>query len=464
VITSVGHGFTNGQTITIYGSNSTPSIDGSHVITYISADSYSIPVNCSAGTTTGFAILTSSLKLSNNGAKQNRVNISKPGQVEAVPAYTYFDIGSANFGIQRIIALRDGIFIFKPDGIFRISGEGFSSYTVTLIDSTTALKVPESAVAFNNQVFMFGDQGVAAVTDSGAQIMSIPIESTLLELASEQYTNFASASFGVAYESSRQYMFFTVTDETDTFATQAFIFNSLTKSWTRWVMNRTCGVVSTATNKLLMAEADTGQILIERKSFTNDDYADQQYAVNIVSIDSTTEITLSTTALVDVGMSIRQDGQTSLVTAIDGNVITVDTTSGFDAGAAIVYTPILNTIQWAPIDAENPGILKQFSECSFFFRNAAFRTIDSSFSSNILVDVVDVPLTNLTIRGWGEFGWGEAPWGGALGQPAVIRTYVPPNQQRCSWLTISLSTEEAFTGFSLQGVSLMFTPMTSRIK
>jgi len=169
---------------------------------------------------------------------------------------------------------------------------------------------------------------------------------------------------------------------------------------------------------------------------------------------------------VSVGMTIVQGGGIALITAIAGTVITVGNTTSFTAapGDAFVYQPILNTITWAPIDCENPGILKQFSEVSFFFRNAAFTSIDAIFQSNLLVEEATVTVTNNSQEGWGEFGWGLVPWGGVLGGQAVLRTYVPRNQQRCSWLTISLSTEESFTGFSLQGLSLVFSPMTSRIK
>lgn len=401
---------------------------------------------------------------SNNDEKQNRVAISKPGQVEAVPGYTYFDIGSANFPIQRVVALRDGIFFFKTDGVYRLSGETFSSFTVSLVDNTVTLQVPESAVPFNNQVFCFTTQGICAVTDSGIQIMSVPIENTLLELSSSQYVNFDTASFGVAYESARLYLFFTVTEETDQFATQAFVYNSLTDSWARWVMNRTCGVVNTAVNKLFMGQADTGQIMVERKTYTNADFADEQYAVTIDSVDSATEVTLADASDVAVGMTLVQGARKALILEINSDTLTLSSASGLTADAAIVYTPILNRLQWAPIDAENPGILKQFSELSLFFRNAAFAEIDAIFSTNISLGNFTVPIVNNSTQGWGQLPWGSFPWGSPRGGQNTLRTYVPRDKQRASWLKLTLQTEEAFTGFSLQGVSLIYNQMSSRFR
>lgn len=465
VITTNGnHGLTTGDIVYIFNTNSTPLIDGQHEVTVLSPTTFSVPVNVSSGGNSGFFILNDDFAVSENDARQNRVAISKPGQVEAVPTYTYFDIGSANFPIQRVVALRDGIFFFKNDGVFRLSGESFSNFTVTLIDNTVALKVPESAVPFNNQVFCFTTQGVCAVTDSGVQIISVPIEDELLELSSEQYVNFTSASFGVAYESARLYMFFTVTEEEDEFATQAFVYNSLTDSWTRWPMSRTCGVVNTAINKLFMAKPNSGQVLIERKSFTNDDYADEQYEITISSVDSLSQVTIVSATNVLAGMTLVQGPRRTLIEEVNGFVLTLTPVNGLEVGTADVYTPIENTLEWLPIDAENPGILKQFSEISLFFKNAAFSEILATFATNISTGEETIALSNGSSPGFGDLPWGQGPWGGALGGSAVLRTYVPREKQRGVWIIIRLETNEAFTGFSLQGISLMLNQMSSRFR
>lgn len=463
VVTSKNHGLTTGQTITIYGSNSTPTVNGDRVVTVLTANTFSVPVNVTIVGTTGYWVLKELVIQSNNEERQNRVAISKPGQVEAVPIYTFFDIGSANFPIQRVVALRDGIFFFKLDGIYRLSGENFQSYTVNLVDNTVILKAPESAVPFNNQVFCFTTQGICAVTDSGVQIMSVPIERDLLKLSSEQFTYFASASFGVAYESARQYLFYTVTSEADQFATQAFIYNSLTDTWTQWRMDRTCGVVNSTVNKLFMAQTDTGQILIERKNYTNSDYADEQYDVIIDSVDSATQITLDDATLVEIGMTLGQGAHKTIITDVTGDILTVVASEGFIVDDAIVYTPIDNYILWAPIDAENPGVLKQFSEITLLFRNAAFSEIEAGFESEISTGLYTVDIeSSVSESAWGLFPWGDLPWGGENGGTNVLRTYVPRPAQRGAWLMLSLRTQEAFQGFSLQGVSIIYNTMSSR--
>lgn len=465
VISTVGnHGLTTGDVITISGSNCIPSINGNRIVTVLTSTTFSIPVAVTVAGTAGSFFLKSTSVFSDNELKENRVYVSKPSQVESVPVYRYFDIGSANFPIQRVVALRDGIFFFKTDGIYRISGETFESFVVTLVDNTVILKVPESAVAFNNQVYCFTTQGICAVTDAGVKLISVPIENTLLEISSDQYVNFAKVSFGLAYESARLYLFFTLSETTDTYANQAFVYNSLTDSWTRWIMDRTCGVVNSAVDKLFMAHPDTGQVLVERKSNTNDDYADEQYSVVISAVNSDTQLTLTDASNVIPGMTIVRNDKQAYVVSKSSNTVFIEKTAGFTTGAAIVYTPIENSITWAPIDCENPGILKQFSEISLFFKNAAFKEIEASFATNIVTEQTIVIQNNAAQDSWDSFGWGNHPWGGVSGGQAVLRTYVPRDQQRGSWMYLGLSTAQAFTAFSLQGVSVMFNTMSSRQK
>lgn len=53
VVTSIGHGLQTGETIYIRGSNSTPTIDGERVVTRISRDTFSVPVNVTVAGTAG---------------------------------------------------------------------------------------------------------------------------------------------------------------------------------------------------------------------------------------------------------------------------------------------------------------------------------------------------------------------------------------------------------------------------
>ena len=66
--------------------------------------------------------------------------------------------------------------------------------------------------------------------------------------------------------------------------------------------------------------------------------------------------------------------------------------------------------------------------------------------------------------GWGNFAWGTQPWGGVLGGMQPIRAYVTPNQSRGSWLNVGLTSNQAFTSFSLQGISLIIEQVSERFR
>lgn len=191
---------------------------------------------------------------STNDSKPNGVFISKALQPEAVPVFSFLSAGSANKEIKRINVLKDSMIIWKDDGIFRLTGEGFGNFTIQEFEPSTKLLVINSAVVLNNRVFAYTTQGIVAVSDSGTEIISRPIEGTLLRLAT--YPAFSTASFGIAYESDRKYIFFTVTKPTDAVATQAFIYNYLTNAWTRWdefeIEQITAGIVNPANDKLYL--------------------------------------------------------------------------------------------------------------------------------------------------------------------------------------------------------------------
>jgi hypothetical protein len=130
------------------------------------------PVLSSSGTNNG----------SSNDENPNRVYYSKLQQPEAVPILNYVDAGSRANEILRIIPLRDSVFIIKEDGVYRIIGEDPSSLRVSLFDNTIKLLSIESAVEMNNQIYCYTDQGIAAISDNGVEVVSRPIEDQIQQI------------------------------------------------------------------------------------------------------------------------------------------------------------------------------------------------------------------------------------------------------------------------------------------
>lgn len=305
VTTASPHNFSTGDTVIINSTDSTPVINGDYTITVLSPTTFSVPVNVTVAGTTGNVAGDSTQ--GDNEAFSNRIYYSKFQQPEAVPLVNFIDVGPRDSTIFRIVPLRDGLFVFKEEGVYRISGESATTgFVAVLFDNTTTIKAPDSAVTLNNQIFYFSDNGITSVTDTGSEIISRDIENILLPLVLSP--NFSSASFGVSYESDKSYMFWTIRDLEDTRAQICYRFNYLTRAWTKWEIAKTCGILNSSQDKLYLGAADTNFIEVERKEFRRQDFADREYVrdllVNSV-VDNVVNIGDSTN--VHVGDSLVQE-------------------------------------------------------------------------------------------------------------------------------------------------------------
>lgn len=243
--------------------------------------------------------------ISTNEIRPNRIFYSKFQQPDAVPLANYMDVGPQDREIKRILALRDSLFILKEDGIYRLSGDT-DPFTITPFDFSAQVLAPDTAVVLNNQIYALSTQGVIVITDTGVSVISRPIENQLLQITKNGF-NYKTASFGVSYETDRAYLLWTVTEQSDTVATQCFRYNTFTQSWTRWDNSKSCGIVNFADDKLYLGAGDTNFVERERKSLTRSDYADREYTLQIPlnGVNGTT-VTLSSISNVEIGDALIQ--------------------------------------------------------------------------------------------------------------------------------------------------------------
>lgn len=70
VVTAIGHGLDTGDSITIVGSNSTPTIDGTHTVTRVSDDTFTVPINVTVAGTAGYYARTFTHYFPGNGTRE----------------------------------------------------------------------------------------------------------------------------------------------------------------------------------------------------------------------------------------------------------------------------------------------------------------------------------------------------------------------------------------------------------
>jgi hypothetical protein len=237
--------------------------------------------------------------------KKNRLYVSKVQQPEAFPLLQYYAVGAADKAILRVLPLRESLIILKEDGAYRLTGTDPTNFNIDILDSTCLLIGPETAVVLNNQIHCTSNQGVTTINDAGVGVISRPIEDEILPLLS--YSNFAATAFGIAYETARQYILCVPTSVSDTFSKKQHIYNTFTQAWTDWDKQVTCGLVNISDGKLYFGDALSNKITQERRANDYTDFADEEIAVNILSISGAT-LTLDTVDGLLVGDALVQSG------------------------------------------------------------------------------------------------------------------------------------------------------------
>jgi len=415
-----------------------------------------------------------------NDSRPNRIYYSKFNQPEAVPIVNYIEVGSANQPIRRIVPLRDGVMVMKDDGVFRISNAS-PPFTVTPIDYNVRILAANTAAELDNKVYFLSDQGVVALSDSDAQIMSFVLDRTIIENTSpDLFPNLREVAWGIAYQSDRKYILFMPTTGSDEQASQQYVYNHLTQLWTRWTRAATCGIIFKRDGKFYMGAAlgtanDAGDSYVyqERKSFTNNDYADNQYAVtNDATTTAVLEVsnpTLPPNVTIQPGWTVTQASTGNLarivsVTVDEVTTLVLDRIMNWDNSGVTIFTPILSEIQTIQLDCDNPAMNKQFSEIVYIFTEQGFTSLAATISSN----TAGVPILDTLIPtqrgGWGISAWGTSPWGGGISGQGKIRRYCPTAIQRAGWLYLHLVNNECFTSFGFSGLQLFYKNTSTRQK
>ena len=279
--TSTNHGFTaNQQIYTFIKPTSLPIlVSGAKTINTTPANNTFTLLDFS--TTTAYssferAIVFSAEVVSDNSVNPNRIYFSKINQPEAVPLVNFIDIGPRDKAIQRILALRDSLIVLKEDGVYVISGSAAPNFSVRLSDSSALTLAPDTATNLNNLIYVLTSQGVVTVSETGVGVISRNIENKIQEVANAKF-DYKLMSWGMASESDRCYLLWLPEKTTDSFATQAFRYNTFTRTWTRWTKPANCGVVNLVEDKIFLGDAFDGPyVLKERKNFERQDYADRE--------------------------------------------------------------------------------------------------------------------------------------------------------------------------------------------
>ena len=420
--TASAHGLLNGEKVVITNSNPNPSapvtsVDGAHNIIWKSATTFDVdflvPIT-GTGITANFEAAEES-EISSNESQPHRIYYSKYQQPESVPITNFIDVGATDKQILRIFPLRDSLFIFKEDGLFRLSGES-APFSVALFDSSCILIAPDSLSVANNQLYGWTTQGISTITEAGVNIISRPIDTEILKKASSQYTNFKTATWGVGYESDNSYTVYTTNDVTDVYGTIGFRYSNLTNSWTTVDKTTTCGIVNPLDDKLYLGAGDTNYLEKERKEFTRYDYADREISASLGSGSIVGDtLTLSSVSGISAGDVVVQDQTLTtyefnlLLEKLDNDPPFSKTFSPSDVNI-ITNVITINShgfIENDPVVLSSAGTLPDplISENKYFIKNATTNDFQLSFiAGGSPIDLTSTGSGTITInRGYKNY-------------------------------------------------------------
>lgn len=509
ITTAAAHGYSTGNQIFFSWDGRTTASTTSmippnvYTITVTSATTFTFatPAGSSAGVDSAAELARCHLIIetaqSDNDARIDRVFYSLLQEPEGVPLLNYFNIGRSDAEGLAMEKLGDSLFVFKEDGLFRITGGG-GDWQVEEFDPSVRLLAPESISVVNNCIYCLTDQGVVRITESGAQVISREIEN---ELYASVLSNIAVArkeSFGVGYEDDRKYMLWMPSDSTDTKPTQAFVYNMFTKCWTKRTDTANCGLVGrrndvlTDIQKLYTLKNYESWLTRERKTNSARDYADEQ--VNI--FPQLSDTTPGVSGILDMGLgsgiynleyfleeesmvqanSSTNDLKRAFVVDVDWNgspsaglsryiyvetnttnpsegISTTDPVNWGTITSLVLYKNIPHAIKFNPFIGDMLQTRKNFSEIYVSFDQPYFTAAELQFQTDLQTSprLADM-------WGYGYVWWNKFPWalktytGDLIGR--TLRTLVPTASQKCSEMLVMITHSRPFENFAIRGVKL----------
>lgn len=181
-----------------------------------------------------------------NNPALNGLAFSKPLQPHAFPAVNFFQLGRGDAEILRIMPYRDSLFVFKEDGLWRVTGTDFRSFSAQEFDLTFRLQSREALVALDDALYCWGAEGIARITDGGVEYIDAPIRNQVVAVQTAvNISTMRDYAFAVGRPRDGVVHFFYPVSNPGDSATDpdnivpcvwAFTWHARTQTWSLWDM------------------------------------------------------------------------------------------------------------------------------------------------------------------------------------------------------------------------------------
>lgn len=184
-----------------------------------------------------------------------------------------------------------------------------------------------------------------------------------------------------------------------------------------------------------------------------DSFQDIQACFNILVDDLNS--TISTTTFKNYEHVTSSTSFETPVTTINYALkqLQIETVVPFIIGPITVYKAITSTFEYSPISMNDGLSLKHFREATVIYLNKTFSFAQVGFASDLLPEIVTVPVPGFGNGLQGNELNGEGYYGGDSNS-SPFRTYIPLEKARCRFLRISHTHSVAREKYSILGTSL----------
>lgn len=176
-----------------------------------------------------------------NETVYNRIVYSKKDEPEHFPLPYYESVGSSTGVIYALKATRDALWIFKTDGVWRLSGSAAPNWRIDPVDNTLCILHPNTVTRLGESIFVLTTRGVFEVSDQRVASISTQIDDQLepfireMANAGTSVTSYAGHWMAADPTSGNVLLGIGSAYNTDS-AARIFCYSTATGEWSEWNM------------------------------------------------------------------------------------------------------------------------------------------------------------------------------------------------------------------------------------
>lgn len=413
----------------------------------------------------------------------NAVWWSKTNEPEHVPLENFELVGADTAAVLRVIPTRDALWIFKTDGVWRLSGTSADSgWRIDPFDPTLKLLQPDAAVVYGDTVYAFTNRGFVAVSDAGVLDLDANAIANDLEGYIRKFSSFGNWKLGTwatADETSGFVLFGLASATAGTDPTSViYCFNTNTKEFTTWETTTAtvtvAGALASAVHmtfepvsaKLVVAQS-AADIATMRLDTDSPAYvtADYQFAVTISAIDASLLTTLGTKFTIAaasgwtpvVGDNVVRASVPCVVTSVvDATNFYVYASGAVTTGAATAYQAIYSGIEFTA--QGDPTIEHQWLTANIAFQALnGMRQFDYSFITDRGAGVSTGKTKTVT------YSAPSLTENTIAENPETVRLFVQRESARAPTVYPGFLIHQALSNWRMAGFTLFYNDTTERV-